>query len=79
MSELSQEERLAVAANQLDDVIEKHGQTLMSQMTLATRILGFVLKEVNSGQPKHVQDQILESVKSALSKIIDGSFDEASE
>lgn len=72
ISALSQEERLAVSANQIDDVAAKHGLTLISQLVLATQVLGFVLNELYANQPQHIQDQALASVKSALRKITKG-------
>jgi len=69
VSELSLEERLRISANELDDVIEKHGVTLISQMVLATEVLGYVLNELFQNEPKHKQDQALASVRAAISKL----------
>lgn len=70
ISNLSPDERLAISANQMDDVIEKHGVTLISQLVLATEVLGFVLNELFANQPQHLQDQALASVRAAIAKIV---------
>jgi len=78
ISDLSPDERLAISANQMDDVIAKHGTTLISQLVLATEVLGFVLNELFANQPQHVQDQVMSSIKSALLKITRPGGDNAS-
>lgn len=72
ISNLSQEERLAVSANNMGEIAEEHGLTLISQLVIATRVLGFVLNELYANQPQHVQDQALASVKTALRKLTEG-------
>ena len=73
ISQLSHEERLAISSNQLDEVAQKHGLTLISQLVIATRVLGFVLNELYSNKPKHEQDQAVASVKAALRKLTENN------
>lgn len=77
---LSYEERILLSMGEpgpVKELLEKKGDTLINQFSLATRVFSILVHKLIKSEPEEKQLEVVEIIRKALETITEEGFDES--